>query len=132
MIHAKRNWLVFAFVLSFLTVGIPYWLIPYNKVSLPSTLMGPALLAVPFVALMIRAYGKASFWSAVTIVGASVPAAVFARVIIETGNDPTSHNLWPLEVIIALFVGFSCALAGALAGSLVAKLIRKRNDGIGS
>jgi len=132
MIHTKRNWLPFAFVLSFLAVGIPYWYIPYSKVSLPNTLMRPALLVVPLVALLIRAYGAASFWSAVNIVGASVPAAIFARVIIEVAKDPTSHNLWPFEVIIALFVGFPCALAGALAGSLVAKLISKPNDGIGS
>jgi hypothetical protein len=92
--------------------------------------MGPALLAVPVVALMIHAYGGASFWTAVHIVGASVPAAVLSRVIIEAVKDPTSHNLWPFEVIIALFVGFPCALAGGLAGSIVAKLISKRNDGI--
>ncbi len=132
MIHTKRNWLPFAFVSSFLVVGIPYWSIPYNKVTLPSTLMGPALFAVPFVALMVHAYGGASFWSAVHIVGASVPAAVLARVIVETVKDPTSHNLWPFEIIIALFVGFPCALAGAFAGSLVAKLIGTRNDGIRS
>ena len=125
----KPNWLLVAFMLSFFAVGIPYWLIPYNKVSLPSTLMGPALLAVPFVALMIRAYGGASFWSAVNIVGASVPAAVFARVIVDGLKDPSSHNLWPFEVIIALFVGFPCALAGALAGSLVLTRVARHVGG---
>lgn len=31
-------WLVAAFVISFFAVGVPYWQIPYAKVSLPNTL----------------------------------------------------------------------------------------------
>src|SRR5688500_11230611 len=31
----------------------------------------------------------------------SVPVAVLARVVVDAAKDPTSHNLWPLEFIIA-------------------------------
>jgi hypothetical protein len=34
-------------------------------------------------------------------------------------KDPTSHDLWPLEFIIAAVIGFSVALAGALLGRLL-------------
>jgi hypothetical protein len=126
MNQLKRKWLSVAFISGFLAVGIPYWLIPYNKGNLPDALMGPALLVVVFAALLIRSFQVTSFWRVVGIVGASVPAAVFARVIVEGLQDPTSHNLWPFEVIIALFVGFPCALAGAVAGSLVSTLVARR------
>jgi len=126
MNQIKPNWLSVAFVLSFLAVGIPYWLIPYNKLNLPSALIGPGLLVVVFAALLIRSYRAASFWRVVGIVGATVPAAVFARVIVDGLKDPTSHNLWPFEVIIALLMGFLCALAGAVAGSLVSTLVARR------
>ena len=126
MNQIKPNWLSVAFVLSFLAVGIPYWLIPYNKVNLPSALIEPGLLVVVFAALLIRSQRASSFWEVVSIVGASVPAAVFARVIVDGLKDPSSHNLWPFEVIIALLMGFLCALAGAVAGSLVSTLVARR------
>jgi hypothetical protein len=48
-----------------------------------------------------------------------------ARVIVETSQDPTSHNLWPLELIIAAAVGLVFALAGSLAGGLLAKMSKR-------
>jgi hypothetical protein len=53
----------------------------------------------------------------------SVIAVVVARVVVEGVQDPTSHNLWPFEVIIALMVGFACAFGGAVAGRLIAGLL---------
>jgi hypothetical protein len=79
-----------------LAVGIPYCMIPYNKVNLPDALPGPGLLAVV--------------------------AAVFLRIVVEGTADPTSHNLWPFEVIIAVGLGFSIAFAGAVIGRLAAKV----------
>ena len=52
-------------------------------------------------------------------IGAAVPAAVWARVVVETAKDPTSHNLWPFEIAIAMVVGMACALIGAIAGGVI-------------
>ncbi|HSF07215.1 MAG TPA: hypothetical protein VLG10_15635 [Methylomirabilota bacterium] len=50
-------------------------------------------------------------------VGAAVPAAVMAfvvlRIIIDTAIDPTSHNLWPFEILI--YGSLSLAAMGVLA-----------------
>jgi hypothetical protein len=121
----KKNnsiWLRAAFMLSFLSVGIPYWLIPYNKVSLPSAMMGPTLLVVVIAALLLQATAAAPFWKTVRALGASLAAAVLARVMLEGILDPSSHNLWPFEVIIALLLGFACSLTGAAIGLLVGRL----------
>src|SRR5204862_5659121 len=98
-------WLVATFVISFFAVGFPYWQIPYAKVSLPSTLYGTGLLVVGVGAAAARAFSKARFLMVFFIVGATVPLAVLARVAVETNKDPTSHNLWPFEFIIATAVG---------------------------
>ncbi len=111
-------WLAAAFVVGFFVVGFPYWQVAYAKVSLPDTLYGAGLLGVGVLAAAARAFSKARFVAVVFVVGAAVPAAVLARVAIETANDPTSHNLWPLELIIAAVVGIVCSSAGALVGSL--------------
>lgn len=114
-----RTWAAFA--VSFLAVGLPYWLIPYKSVNLPDALMAPGLLVVCTAALLLRAFRAAPFWRTTWMVGSAVPAAVMARVLVEGLLDPTSHNLWPLEVIIAAVLGLACSLAGAAAGSLAAR-----------
>jgi multisubunit Na+/H+ antiporter MnhG subunit len=100
MNKSARYWLAGAFLAGFLAIGVPYWPIPYNKVSLPNTLYGTGLVVVGVAAAAARAFGKAHFLAAVFVAGAAIPAAVIARVAVETSRDPTSHNLWPLEVII--------------------------------
>lgn len=113
-------WLVAAFVISFFVVGVPYWQIPYAKVSLPSTLYGMGLLVVGVLAAAARAVGKARLLAVIAAVGAAVPAPILARIAIDTAKDPTSHNLWPFEFIIAAVIGVICSSAGALVGSLPA------------
>jgi hypothetical protein len=113
---------------SVLAVGIPYWLIPYGKVNLPDAVLGPGLIVVSLSALWLRVYRVASFWRIACMIGASVALAVMARVLVEVTKNPSSHNLWPLEVIIALAVGTVCSVSGALAGALIAKLLADRRD----
>jgi len=129
MDRGRRHAIPIAFAASFLAVGIPFWSIPYGAVNLPDALLKPGLLVGVAGALALRALGAAGFWTAVAVVGGSVPAAVMARVQVETSRDPTSHNLWPFELAIALGVGFACALVGALAGSAAAALAARRNRG---
>jgi hypothetical protein len=111
-------WLAAAFVVGFFSVGFPYWQVTYAKVSLPDTLYGAGLLVVAVLATAARAFGKARLVAVILVVGVAVPAAVLTRVAVETAKDPTSHNLWPLELIIAAVVGIVCSSAGALVGSL--------------
>jgi len=120
-------WLVAAFVVSFFAVGFPYWQIPYAKVSLPSTLYGTGLLVVGVLAAAARAFGKARLLTVIFAVGGAVPAPILARVAVDTAKDPTSHNLWPFEFIIAAVVGMLCSSAGALVGSLPARLSRHKD-----
>jgi drug/metabolite transporter (DMT)-like permease len=47
--------------------------------------------------------------------------AVGGRVAVETTTDPTSHNLWPFEVVIAGGIG----LVGALLGVLLVRGVER-------
>jgi hypothetical protein len=130
MRHIKSGWLPLSVAASFVAVGIPYWSIPYGKLNLPDAVLGPGLVVVTISALLLRLYGVASFWRATGMVGASVVMVVMARVLVDGMRDPTSHNLWPLEVIIALIIGFACSASGAVTGSLIARLLsNRRSDG---
>jgi hypothetical protein len=126
----KHFGLPIAFGVSFVAIGIPYWPVPYSQVALPDTLVTPALLVPALAAAALGFRAPASIWTIMFVVGAALPAAVLARVIVETSADPTSHNLWPLEVLIALLMGLVAALAGALAGRLAARAFPRRAGGI--
>jgi hypothetical protein len=77
-------WLVAAFVIGFIAVGLPYWQIPYAKVSLPSTLYGMGLVVVGVLAAAARAVGKARLLAVILAVGAAVPAPILARIAVDT------------------------------------------------
>jgi hypothetical protein len=119
----KSRWLLVAVLASVAAVGVPYWRIPYANANLPDSLLTPALLVVAGSALLLCAGRVAGFWRATCAVGASVAIAVVIRVLVGVAQDPTSHNLWPIEVVIALAVGFLCAAAGAIGGSLVGAFV---------
>jgi len=116
-------WLWVSMIASLLAVGVPYWQIPYNKLNLPNALIGPGLLVIGISALLLRMAGLASLRRATFMVGAMAAAAVMARVVTDAARDPTSHNLWPFELVIALVVGFACAAAGAIVGVAAARLL---------
>lgn len=113
-----------AFLIAFFAVGIGYWQIPYSEVSLPNSLYGIGLAIVLLVSLALRLVSAATFLQTISAVGLAVPAMVMARVVVETSRDPTSHNLWPFEIIIASGVGLAVAFVGALLGGLLVRFFK--------
>ena len=128
MKRSSPAWLVIAFLIAFVGVGFRYWQVPYTELSLPESLYGPGLVAVCVVAMMARAFGLARFWKVWLLLAATIPCAVLVRVLIDAGAHPGTHDLWPLELAIALGMGLVVALAGTLLGSLFLLRSSKRPD----
>jgi hypothetical protein len=105
-----------------LSCGVPLWPIPYARVSMPSNpsasvwLLGAAASGALGAAALHLRVRAAAF-----LVAAGFVLAVMGRVMVETSRDPTSHNLWPFEVVIAGGVG----LAGALLGAVLARVVER-------
>jgi hypothetical protein len=129
MNRTGRTWLAAAFCAGFLAVGIPYWATPYSKLNLPDAVLGLQLLVVGFSALVASAARAARLRRIVAVMAASVPAAVILRAIVDVLRDPTSHNLWPFELVIALAIGVMAALPGALLGVLATRLVSADGEG---
>jgi hypothetical protein len=87
--------------------------------------MGGAML-IGVIALIARGLMEARFLRVVLVLAAAVPAAVMARVVVDTTRDPTSHNLWPFELVIAFAVGLAGAAPGTLLGSVFRRMLGKR------
>ena len=123
-VKSRSRGLVWSFLAGFLVVGVPYWRIPYNKAT-SSAVMGGAIL-IGMVALITRVLIDARFPRVVLVVAAAVPTAVMARVVVDTTRDPTSHNLWPFELVIAFLVGLTGTVPGTLIGSVFRRMLGPR------
>ncbi|HEX5132303.1 MAG TPA: hypothetical protein VFX92_07440 [Candidatus Krumholzibacteria bacterium] len=110
-------WLAAGLAVALLVVGIPYWRVPYSHVSLPDTLMGGELVVVALIAALVRRVGRCRVVPSLLAIGLAVPAAVVIRIVVETATDPTTHNLFPFEIVIASVVGLIASGVGVLAGS---------------
>jgi hypothetical protein len=119
-----------SFLAGALAIGIPYFALEYSQVNLPSSLFGWGLFLLLALAAFIRISSSAGFLSTAAVMALVAPAVVMARVVVDTARDPTSHNLWPLEVVIAGFVGLCVAAAGATAGSLVRWATRRQRKSL--
>ena len=121
----RKYWWLPGFAVGLLTIGVPYWLVPYHKLNLPDALFGVGLLVVIAAAALSRLYSGRHFWHVVAVMGSVAPMVVIMRVVVDGLRDSTTHNLWPFEVVIAVFVGGVVALAGTLLGSLGLLLLRR-------
>jgi hypothetical protein len=115
----NRYFLGIGFIVSFCFVGFPYWSVPYSNLNLPTALLGLGLWVVVISAFLLRYFRVASFWKVSAILGASIPAVVLARVVADGLKDPTSHNLWPFEMVIAFVVGAACSLTGSISAAVI-------------
>jgi hypothetical protein len=113
-----------AFVVVFFVMGLPYWRIPYSSASLPNSLWGPAMLVLLAAPVAVLVLSKNTFARTSGVIGLAVPAMVMARVVVETFQNPTTHNLWPFELVIASAVGLAVASVGSLAGLVIARLLK--------
>lgn len=122
----RRKWiLIFGFAASAFAVGVPYFLTAYRELNLPSALYGPGLCVLVAAAALTFVYGATTFWKNVLIIGAAIPAIIMLRVVVDTIADPTSHNLWPFEIVIGSLVAAPCAFTGSVMGWIIVKLCRR-------
>ncbi len=106
-------------------IGIPNLFTPYNSNLQAAVFYGLGLAVVGIAALALRAYDAAPFGKTAVVMALALPAAAMLRVIVDTARDPTSHNLWPLELVLATVYGAFCAILGAVIGQLVRRYLAK-------
>jgi hypothetical protein len=114
-----QPFLLAAFAAAFASLGGIYWRVPYDRADATSIgAWGAAIVGTLAAAAIIA--GRCRFWPSVLTMAASVPAVVATRVVFDGMHDPTSHNLWPFELVLAAVVGLAIALFGGVIGALVA------------
>ena len=128
MRNRQQSILAAAFFVTGTVAGIPYWQIPYAKAGLPDSIFGLGLLIAFFASAIIRYALHIPLVRVCLTIGIAIPTVVMLRVIVEVARDPTSHNLWPLEIIIAAAIGLGVSFLGALLGTGASFLVRRCLD----
>jgi hypothetical protein len=116
-----------AFLFGLLAGAVSTWFQPYNQLEI----FGVDYRIIMAVAALILAFLYKVLFEANTVntglfLGYGIITALFIRIIVDVLNDPTDHNLWPLEVAIFILIAFPSALVGAYLGELVR--VSKRKD----
>jgi vacuolar-type H+-ATPase subunit I/STV1 len=101
--------------------GGVYWTTDYNDLDIGSISLALYLVAMVPVAVL-RATRTAPFVLAAATLPAGLVLAVIMRIAVDVGQDPTSHNLWPIEIFIAGIVGVFWGAIGAAIGEVVLRL----------
>lgn len=120
----RSFWLAIGFAGGLLFAGLPFWSLPYARAEMPNRFTLPTLIAIGAIAMMLVAARLVPARRAAWGMALCLPAAVALRVAVETAADPTSHNLWPLELVLALVLGLGGAVPGVLLGMLARRLSR--------
>jgi hypothetical protein len=118
----RTIWLASGFAAGLLLTGIPYWRLPYNAdfFADPGILLGLGGLGLVTAVLAFAGIAPAGRLFLVMI--GAFPGAVALRVAVETAQDPTSHNLWPFELIIMAVFSLIAVVPGLLVGVLLRRL----------
>lgn len=113
-------WLAGASAICYFGGGIMLWRGSYQE-YIASELPWQPLILLAIAAFFLSWRGVGLFASSF-VVGISLPAAVMTRVVVDTLQDPTSHNLWPFEIALACFLAVLGVLPFATLGGMVGRL----------
>lgn len=121
-------WLTGAFLVSLLTVGLPYWSTPYYRLSLPDTLLEFAVVPLAVIALLVPFLCRATTARIALAIGVAAPVAVAVRIVVDVTQNPALHSLWPIEIVIAAIIGIVAAWPAAAIGGVL-RYARARSKG---
>ncbi len=121
----RFGWFVLAALAGFGPTAVFSWPLTYTEY-----LQGPPILplvgAIGIASAVVAAFAERAHRSGPGIllltpwVGVGTILATLGRVAFDVRLDPTSHNLWPFEVVISLVFGLIPRLFGVLVGGLLA------------
>jgi hypothetical protein len=122
MMERRTLWLASGFAAGLLMTGIPYWLLPYNADYFADFGVHLGFVGLGVVTAMLAIGGIAGLGRIFWVTLAAFPVAVMIRVVVDTMQDPTDHNLWPFELIFAAVVSLVAVVPGLLVGAIVRRL----------
>src|SRR5437660_4825508 len=117
----KALWLVGAFAVCFFAGGWIWWSGSYEE-FMAADFHWETLPLLAGVAVVLSWIVGVGIIPSALVVGSAFPAIIFARVVLDCIQDPTRHNLWPFEVVVAFVFGMVMAFPPAGIGWLLRRI----------
>jgi hypothetical protein len=107
-------------------LAVPYWSSSYASVSDDGIFAWFWLveLALFLGTVFAGCLSHARLWTVMAVMLACVPVAVMGRVVMDTAADPTSHNLWPFEVVLSMIISIPAICVGGLLAWAIRRTTR--------
>jgi hypothetical protein len=125
-----RRLLALVTILAVITiaVGVPMWTAPYGKMDehllTGAMLPGIVLLASGTLYLVVAEAMRAR--RALMLMGACAPIADIILIVRDTSADPTTHNLFPFELILVTLWGLMFIVPAMLIGVALRAWVRRQ------
>ena len=117
MYKDKRS--IFIMGLAFLVAAMVHWTVPIeelemlNKVFILKWSVGAFIVGVIGVIMLKQNPMQTGLLAVIGFV-----AAVLVRLVVDAFTEPTDHNLWPFELIVAVLVAFPFSFIGGYLASI--------------
>ena len=121
MIERPTLLLWLGFAAGVLLIGIPFWLLPYNANVFGNPGIHAGLGGLALVTAVLAFAGVPAgrlFWA----MAGAFPAAYALRVVVDVARDPTSHNLWPIGMVMIAVYSLVAVVPGLIVGLLLRRL----------
>ena len=122
-------WFVLATFAGFGPTAVLFWPLTYTEYLQSNSLILPWVGAIGIASAVVAAFAERAHRSGPGIllltpwVGVGTILATLGRVAFDVRLDPTSHNLWPFEVVMMLVFSLIPGLFGVLVGRGVGRLL---------
>lgn len=121
----KRDLLYLSYgILIFLFIGIYWWSLPYSKLSMEDAFVQWSVF-IMVAAFVFRYFIDLSTKKLIYSSVIGIVMVIVVRFIHDIVNDPSTHKLVLLEVLIAIVIGGVSSGAGVF---LANQFISKKND----
>lgn len=123
----KKKIVILIILVGIMAGGISYWFNPYNEMSFLGISIYKLMAAGAFLgSLSLTLILNEKPWKIALLITAGIIIGIMCRIIFDGINDSsTSHNLFPFEIIIALFITVPSAFIGSYLSLLIKYLKSK-------
>jgi len=116
----KNKVIILIILVGIIAGGFSYWFNPYSEmrflgIHIYKLLASGAFLGSLVLTLILN--GKA--WKIALLITGGVIIAIFCRIVFDIIIDSSTHNLFPFEIIIALFITGPSAFIGSYLAQLI-------------
>ncbi len=122
----KRKVEILIILVGIVAGGFSYWFNPYNEMSLLGVSIYKLMASSAFLcSLILTLMLNEKPWKVALLITAGVIIGIMCRIVFDISIDSSTYNLFPFEIITALFLTVPSAFIGSYFSQLIKYIKRK-------